>query len=126
MSRMSRGVAITALLLVTGLLLVLPPAVSAEGDESGGDHAIPFMRMGVGTRALGMGGAYVAAANDAAAGYWNPAELAWTCGSQISAMYALGMNEDRRMSFLAASHRFNWGGLGRDGDHVRGGRHRAA
>jgi hypothetical protein len=34
------------------------------------------MAIGVGGRALGLGGAYVALANDATAGYWNPAALA--------------------------------------------------
>jgi len=111
MLRRSRGVASTALLLVAGLILVLPAVVNAD-DETASDHAIPFMRMGAGARALGMGGAYMAAANDASAGYWNPAELAWACGTQVSATYALGMAEDRRMSFLTASHRFRWGGLG--------------
>ncbi len=118
MSRRSRGIALWALLLVSGLFLIPPDAVYAGADDgSSSNHAIPFMRMGAGTRALGMGGAYVAAANDATAGYWNPAGLGWACGTQLSAMYALGMTtdgdeNDRRMSYLAASHHFGWGGLG--------------
>ena len=112
MLRRSRGVATTALLLVMGLLLVLPTAVFAGDDESGSDHGLPVNRMGVGTRALGMGGAYVAAANDAAGAYWNPAELAWTCGTQFTGMMALGLEADRRMSYFGLSHRFEWGALG--------------
>jgi hypothetical protein len=95
-----------------GLLLVLPAAVYAGDDESGSDHGLPVNRMGVGARALGMGGAYVAAANDATGAYWNPAELAWACGTQFAGMMGLGMQEDRRMGYFAASHRFDWGGLG--------------
>ena len=34
-----------------------------------------FLEIGVGSRAVGMGGAFVATANDASAMYWNPAGL---------------------------------------------------
>ncbi len=37
--------------------------------------AAPFLQIGVGSRAIGMGGAFVATANDASAMYWNPAGL---------------------------------------------------
>jgi hypothetical protein len=37
-----------------------------------GTTAAPFLQIGVGSRAIGMGGAYVATANDASAMYWNP------------------------------------------------------
>ena len=39
-------------------------------------YAGEFLAIGVGGRALGLGGAYAALANDATAGYWNPAALA--------------------------------------------------
>lgn len=110
MLRRSRGAACVAVLLVLGLFLALPGVVLASENSS--NHAVPFLRMGAGTRALGMGGAAVAAGLDATAGYWNPALLGWTCGSQVSAMHALGMDADRRMSFVAGSHRMDWGALG--------------
>ncbi|MDZ7373774.1 MAG: PorV/PorQ family protein [candidate division KSB1 bacterium] len=37
--------------------------------------AAPFLEIGVGPRAIGMGGAFVATANDATALYWNPGGL---------------------------------------------------
>ena len=37
--------------------------------------AAPFLEIGIGSRAIGMGGAFVATANDASAMYWNPAGL---------------------------------------------------
>src|ERR1700690_553802 len=51
-------------------------AASANaGDTYVAKYAGEFMAIGVGGRALGLGGAYVAAANDVTAGYWNPAAL---------------------------------------------------
>lgn len=40
-----------------------------------GKYAGEFLRIGVGSRALGMGGAFVALADDGTASYWNPAGL---------------------------------------------------
>jgi hypothetical protein len=50
-------------------------------------YAGEFMAIGVGGRALGMGGAYVALANDVTAGYWNPAGLARITYPEISLMH---------------------------------------
>lgn len=41
-----------------------------------GTTAAPFLSIEVGARAIGMGGAFVAVANDATALYWNPAGIA--------------------------------------------------
>jgi len=42
-----------------------------------GKTAAPFLSIGVGSRAIGMGGAFVATANDASSMYWNPAGIAF-------------------------------------------------
>jgi len=51
-------------------------------------YAGEFMAIGVGARALGMGGAYVAIANDVTSGYYNPAGLAKINYPQIALMHA--------------------------------------
>lgn len=50
-------------------------------------YAGEFMAIGVGGRALGLGGAYVALANDVTAGYWNPAGLSSLTYPQVSLMH---------------------------------------
>ena len=64
---------------VIGLLLIFvqPPEARA------GKYAAEFLSEGVGARALAMGGAYVAVADDATANYWNPAGLPFVRGPEI-------------------------------------------
>ncbi|MGK7391589.1 MAG: PorV/PorQ family protein [Candidatus Cyclobacteriaceae bacterium M2_1C_046] len=50
-----------------------------------------FLSIGVGSRALGMGGAVTAAADDVTAGYWNPSLL-------------LGINADHQLSLMHAQY----------------------
>lgn len=52
------------LILLTALVLVLSTASLASAAE-----------LGIGARAIGMGGAYVAVADDGTAAYWNPAAI---------------------------------------------------
>jgi hypothetical protein len=65
-----------------GLSLALL-ASSAYGQEAGS-----FLKIGVGARALGMGGAYTALADDAAAASWNAAGLSKLRATQLDAMHA--------------------------------------
>ena len=50
-------------------------------------YAGEFLAIGIGGRALGLGGAYAALANDVTAGYWNPAGLSHLQYPQISLMH---------------------------------------
>jgi hypothetical protein len=76
------------------------------------NHALPMMRMGVGARALAMGGAYTAVASDATAGYWNPAALAQLEGLSVSTMVAANMSVDRKYNYLSVGYKFKFGALG--------------
>lgn len=51
-------------------------------------YAGEFLSMGVGARALGMGGAFAAVANDASAVYWNPAGLIQVPQREIAIMHS--------------------------------------
>lgn len=73
-------------IVVTIVLLVLAssPAYGQRVAKYGAD----FLAGGVGARALGMGGAHVALADDVDAGYWNPAGLTGVSSKQLSYMHA--------------------------------------
>jgi len=115
MVRRSRGrLAVSALLLALGGFLLVP-GVGSAGDDSGessSNHAAPYLRMGVGARALGMGGAFVGVANDVTAGYWNPAGLTWTWGTQVTGMYSAALDVDRSYNYVGFSRKANWGAYG--------------
>ena len=57
-------------------ILIVLFVVQGASAQQIAKYAGEFLSIGVGGRALGLGGAYAALANDASAGYWNPAALA--------------------------------------------------
>jgi len=62
-------------------------AVSLFAQQDGGG-AGAFLRYGIGGKALGMGRAFVAVANDASGVYWNPAGLVGAKWIEITSMYS--------------------------------------
>lgn len=63
-------------------LVILVSACSLMfGQTKVGSTAAPFLSIGIGPRAVGMGGAFTATANDITALYWNPAGVARMGGS---------------------------------------------
>jgi long-subunit fatty acid transport protein len=61
-------------------ILLLPLQIFAQlfpvlGGQRTGISSAQFLKIGIGSRALGMGASYVAVANDAEALYWNPAGI---------------------------------------------------
>lgn len=78
----SKKMMLAAVLLVV-LLAAVP--VCAEGDYT---DTAAVMRLGLGARALGMGGAHIAVADDAAVIYYNPAGLGRLEEFSLTSMYS--------------------------------------
>lgn len=72
------------------LFIAIGVSVTSVSAQSVGKYAGEFMALGVGGRALGLGGAHAALANDASGGYWNPAALA-----RLNYPEALLMHDER-------------------------------
>jgi hypothetical protein len=79
MKRLSGHLLLLAILLATCSQTTFPASSAKYAGE--------FMAIGVGGRALGLGGAYAALANDVTAGYWNPAGLSQLMYPQITLMH---------------------------------------
>ncbi|HOW26909.1 MAG TPA: PorV/PorQ family protein [Elusimicrobiota bacterium] len=89
------------------LFFALVGGISPDGraEETLGESGAAYLKLGMGSRTRGMGGAGTAAALDASALYWNPALMAeldrpeFLSGSVI-------MNEDRSYSFASLTWPF--------------------
>jgi len=61
---------------ITLLIIIALQAVSVAGDFSKvGTTSAQFLKIGVGARAMGLGGSFTALANDVSTLYWNPAGI---------------------------------------------------
>lgn len=89
------------LIFILTLFLILTSASTAGGFKTA-KYAGEFLAIGVGGRALGMGGAYVAAGGDVTSAYWNPSGLMRMTYPEISLMH------DERFGNLI---NYNYGGI---------------
>ena len=74
--RVPRNLIIVLALLIAGFSLTISENVFAQSIGRVGTTAAPFLKIGAGARALGMGEAYTTLAEDATGLFWNPAGLA--------------------------------------------------
>jgi len=96
-----------AIALASLLLVLLPGLALAAPGETG----FAFLKLGVGARAMGLGSAYVALADDPTAVHWNPAGLAGISGTQVTAMHNEWI-QDFRQEFVAVGSHLGPGALG--------------
>lgn len=85
------------------LLFVLTNHSRAGLRENVGTTAFNFIKIGVGARAVGMGGAFSAIVDDATASYWNPAGLSQIEKIQLSAMH-IEWFQGIRYEFIGYAH----------------------
>jgi hypothetical protein len=84
------------------LLVILSVNASAQvGEET--KYGGAFLELGIGPRALALGSAYVAQADDGSGFYWNPAGTAFLPRPQISVMYADLFNSLENHSYASLS-----------------------
>lgn len=83
------------------LLVLIAPAATAQTVVK---YGAEFLASGVGARALGMGGAYVAHANDVTAGYWNVAGLDALTAPEGAYMHAERFNGAVSFDYAAVAY----------------------
>ncbi len=109
---MKAGTTSASILVLTLLAL---PAYGQTDDPAGGTvtkvgtTSAQFLKLGVGSRAIALGGAYVAEANDLSALYWNPGGLSRMQGSAVQLAYTDYLAD---ISYNFAAVGVNLGGLG--------------
>ncbi len=67
---------------------VLLIGIALTAQAWAGKYAAEFLDTGIGVRALGMGGAFVAVADDGSASYWNPAGMMRIARPEATFMHA--------------------------------------
>jgi hypothetical protein len=82
------GPQVEGIMRITALFIALVVLIGSACPASGtGTTAFNFLKVGLGARPVGMGGAFTAVADDATAVYWNPAGLTAMVGTEALAGY---------------------------------------
>lgn len=88
--------------LIMSLVFLCFTLSQVRADTGDGGYAGTFQQLGLGARALGMGGAFVGVADDATAGFWNPAGLV-QIQMRTFGVFFRKMTLDRRVSYITYS-----------------------
>jgi len=94
--------------LLPAALAAAAHAAPATATEDGGTRSV--FATGAGGRALAMGGAYVAVADDASAAFWNPGGLALLSRLELEATHSTRQTTDfRETAMVLAVPSWQWG-----------------
>jgi hypothetical protein len=98
-------------ILIIGLVLVMTVAAFAVGSVNQGNFGFQNMKGLAGVRAMGMGGAFTAVANDSSAIYWNPAGLSKITRTELNGQFVVtAKKNDMSIDSLSQSEtNFTWG-----------------
>lgn len=100
---------VSSALALLSLTISFVHTLAEKSIAQNGGQAGAYLRLGAGVRALGMGGAFVAVANDVTANYWNPAGLSRIAEPQLIGMYSR-LALDRHYNYVAAAYPFHAAG----------------
>ena len=100
-----------ALLIVMSCSIATISYGGAFSKEKAGTTGAQFLKIGCGSRAIGMGEAYSAVADEVSAIYWNPAGLQEIRSKQMSAMHAKWL-ESINYDFIAYAQPLMGGTIG--------------
>ena len=95
-------------IIIVGILLAVLFSTAYAGDNN---HALPYIRMGLGAKALAMGSAFTANADNISAGYWNPAGLTKIENIEIGSMYSANMGMDRTYNYAGIGMKLDFGAI---------------
>lgn len=110
MSKKITKISLVLSLIISCSLLSISYAGVFSKDKAGTTGA-QFLKIGCGARAIGMGEAYSAVADEVSAIYWNPAGLAQIGSRQVSAMHTMWL-ESINYDFLAYAQPLMEGSIG--------------
>ncbi len=90
--------------LVFFILLTIFITNQVYAEDNNYKYAGEFLDVGAGARALGMGGAFVAVADDGTAAYWSPGGLAFLESREFSFMYSQQFESLVKTNFISYVH----------------------
>jgi hypothetical protein len=94
------------------VLLVLWPVLCNAGNGKTGTRSAQFLKLGLGGRAVAMGGAFASLADDATAIYWNPAGLANLSTAELGFTHLAWFQDISYEFFVHAQPIRKWGVVG--------------
>ncbi len=98
--------------LVRGIVMFSLALMAVAGPAQATKYAGAFMENGGGARALGMGGAFTAVADDPSATFWNPAGLATLADKEILLMHSERFGDLIDRDFISYTQPVSWNVLG--------------